>query len=74
MYKITDNRFNDDGFVYDDNNNQVSHLDNEYRNDWNHIEHQAGLNCWIGKLADGSVTTIQTGEWSIHPWGCKEGR
>lgn len=30
MDKITDNRFNDDGFVYDDNNNQVSPLDDDY--------------------------------------------
>jgi hypothetical protein len=27
-------------------------------NDWNHIHVNAGLNAWIGKLADGSVTTI----------------
>jgi len=31
---------------------------NQYKNDWNHIERQAGLNCWIGKLADGTVATI----------------
>lgn len=27
-------------------------------NDWNHISMQAGVNAWIGKLADGSVTTV----------------
>ena len=31
---------------------------NSYGNDWNHITREAGLNCWIGKLADGSVTTV----------------
>ena len=31
---------------------------NAYHNDWNHIDRQAGLNCWIGKLADGTVTTM----------------
>jgi hypothetical protein len=31
---------------------------NNNKNDWNHIERQAGLNGWIGKLADGSVTTV----------------
>lgn len=30
MDKITDNRFNDDGFVYDDNNNQITPLDDDY--------------------------------------------
>ena len=46
---------------------------NSYDNDWNHIEHQAGLNCWIGKLADGSVTTVQTLPWNYKPWGCGSG-
>ena len=46
---------------------------NAYGNDWNHIEHQAGLNCWIGKLADGTVTTIQTMPWDYRPWGCGSG-
>ena len=43
---------------------------NKYKNDWNHIERQAGLNAWIGKLADGSVTSIQTMPWNYKPWGC----
>ena len=42
-------------------------------NDWNHINHQAGLNAWIGKLADGSVTTVQTMPWDYKPWGCGGG-
>lgn len=46
---------------------------NSYGNDWNHINHQAGLNCWIGKLADGTVTTIQTMPWDFRPWGCGSG-
>ena len=46
---------------------------NAYGNDWNHIEHQAGLNCWIGKLADGTVTTVQTMPWDYRPWGCGSG-
>ena len=28
---------------------------NQYNNDWNHIDREAGLNFWIGKLADGTV-------------------
>lgn len=47
---------------------------NTYGNDWNHIDRQAGLNCWIGKLADGTVTTIQTMPWDFKPWGCGSGK
>ena len=46
---------------------------NSYGNDWNHITRQAGLNCWIGKLADGIVATIQTMPWDFKPWGCGSG-
>lgn len=46
---------------------------NQYNNDWNHIERQAGLNAWIGKLADGTVTSIQTMPWDYKPWGCGAG-
>lgn len=47
---------------------------NVYGNDWNHIDRQAGLNCWIGKLADGTVTTIQAMPWDFKPWGCGSGK
>lgn len=43
---------------------------NPYNNDWNHTDREAGLNCWIGKLADGSIATVQTMPWSYRPWGC----
>ena len=46
---------------------------NTYKNDWNHVSVQAGLNCWIGKLADGTVTTVQTMPWDYKPWGCGSG-
>ena len=46
---------------------------NSAKNDWNHIERQAGLNCWIGKLADGTVATVQTMPWNYKPWGCGSG-
>ena len=46
---------------------------NSYGNDWNHTSVQAGLNCWIGKLADGTVTTVQTMPWNYKPWGCGSG-
>lgn len=46
---------------------------NAYGNDWNHIYREAGLNAWIGKLASGVVTTIQTMPWDYSPWGCGRG-
>ena len=46
---------------------------NNNGNDWNHIERQAGVNAWIGKLADGTVATVQTLEWWQKPWGCGSG-
>lgn len=46
---------------------------NAYGNDWNHKEVQAGLNAWIGKLADGSVCAVQTMPWDYKPWGCGGG-
>lgn len=46
---------------------------NRYGNDWNHIYRKAGMNCWIGKLADGTVATVQTMPWNYKPWGCGSG-
>lgn len=46
---------------------------NEYNNDWNHTSTQTGVNAFIGKLADGSVATVQCGEWNKHAWGCGGG-
>lgn len=46
---------------------------NSYNNDWNHTDISAGLNCWIGTLADGTVTTVQTMPWDYKPWGCGKG-
>ena len=46
---------------------------NQYGNDWNHEDIDAGLNAWVGELADGSVATVQTLEWDMRPWGCGSG-
>ena len=46
---------------------------NQYNNDWNHINRSAGMNCWIGKLADETITTVQTMPWDWRPWGCASG-
>lgn len=46
---------------------------NTNKNDWNHIDRQAGLNAWIGKLADGTIAAVQTMPWNYRPWGCGSG-
>jgi len=46
---------------------------NRYGNDWNHAARDAGVNAFIGKLADGTITTVQVGEWTMAPWGCGHG-
>ena len=42
-------------------------------NDYNHIDNDVGMNCWIGQLADGTVTTVQTMPWNYVPWGVASG-
>lgn len=46
---------------------------NKYKNDWNHTARKAGVNCFIGKLANGDVETVQTMPWDFAPWGCGGG-
>lgn len=46
---------------------------NPNHNDWNHTNRQAGVNAFIGKLADGSVATVQTMPWNYRPWGVGSG-
>ena len=46
---------------------------NPNANDWNHISVQAGLNAWVGTLADGTVASVQTMPWDYKPWGCGSG-
>lgn len=46
---------------------------NRNRNDWNHISRSAGVNAWIGKLANGEVATVQVGPWTKKAWGVGSG-
>lgn len=46
---------------------------NKYANDWNHIQVDRGVNYFIGKLADGTVTTVQALPENYRPWGCGSG-
>lgn len=62
----------------DDNAADREHLlsllgKNKYGNDHNHKEGSVGLNYWVGKLADGTVTTVQTMPDDYRPWGCGSG-
>ena len=47
---------------------------NTYGNDLNHIHKESGVNCWIGKAADGAVISVQTLPWDYLPWGCGAGK
>ncbi len=46
---------------------------NSNGNDWNHSSLTVGMNAFIGKLADGTITTVQTMPWDYKPWGCASG-
>ena len=47
---------------------------NQYGNDWNHIYLDAGVNAFIGLLADNkTIATVQTLPWNYRPWGCGQG-
>lgn len=56
----------------DPNYNELMKLigKNNNRNDWNTAYVEAGVNAWIGKLADGTITSVQTMPWNYAPWGC----
>lgn len=47
---------------------------NTYKNDLNHQSREMGVNAWIGKLANGEVTTVQALPWDYRPWGCGKGK
>lgn len=37
---------------------------NKNGNDWNHTSRQAGVHAFVGKLASGKISSVQTGEWN----------
>lgn len=47
---------------------------NPNNNDWNVGGLGVCVNAFIGKLADGSIATVQTLPWKMRPWGCGAGR
>lgn len=46
---------------------------NNYGNDWNHIDYKAGVNAFVGELANNTVAAVQTLPWDFRPWGCGSG-
>lgn len=46
---------------------------NKYGNDWNHSNIDKCVHAFIGKLADGSVATVQTLPWNLKCWGVGKG-
>lgn len=47
---------------------------NNNANDWNRQGIDKEVNAWIGKTADGTVTSVQTLPWNVRPWGCGSGK
>lgn len=47
---------------------------NKNGNDWNHTSRQAGVHAFVGKLASGKISSVQTGEWNKKAWGCGPGK
>lgn len=46
---------------------------NRNGNDWNHVYREAGVHAWVGKLTDGTISTVQVGPWGKKAWGCGPG-
>jgi hypothetical protein len=48
--------------------------ENKYNNHWNRGNFKKCVHAFIGKLADGSVATVQTLPWNLRGWGVGKGR
>ena len=47
--------------------------ENKYGSDWNHSGIDKCVHAFIGKLADGSIATVQTLPWNLKAWGVGKG-
>ena len=47
---------------------------NPYSNDWNHTTRRVGVHFFVGKLADGTVTSVQTLPLNYRAWGTSSGK
>lgn len=46
---------------------------NAYNNDWNRASIKVGVHAFVGKLASGDITSVQTLPWNYRSWGCGSG-
>lgn len=46
---------------------------NKNANDWNHTTRDVGVHAFIGKLADGSIASVQTLPWNHRAWHAATG-
>lgn len=60
----------------DPNRNELLSLlsRNPYSNDWNHTTRRVGVHFFVGKLADGTVTSVQTLPLDYRAWGTSSGK
>lgn len=47
---------------------------NSYNNDWNRSGVEKCVHAFIGKLADGTIATVQTLPWNHRAWHCYKGK
>ena len=47
---------------------------NEYGTDWNTSQSNATTHAVIGKLANGTIGTVQCLPWNFRCWGCGSGK
>jgi len=47
---------------------------NRYQNDWNHQYVEAGVNAFIGRLADGTINSVEVLPLNYRAWGCGTGK
>lgn len=62
-------------FETDENYKELMDIigENTLHNDWNHTDRMGGVNAFIGKIKDGSIATVQVGDWDMYPWGTGKG-
>ena len=47
---------------------------NAYANHWNRADQPYGMHAFVGRLADGTVASVQTLPWDSFLWGCGSGK
>lgn len=47
---------------------------NSNKNDWNHTDRQAAVHYFVGKMANGEVSSVYVFPHDYRPWGCGTGK